>query len=164
MDNKHLATYLNDHLAGAVGALELIEHFKSAQAGTPLERFLAQLQAEISEDREVLEALMKRLHIRESRTRQATAWLGEKMSALKLQLGNPADEALRHLETFEGLSLGIEGKRGLWLALAEAAKDMAGLQGVDYPNLVERAEAQRRQVEERRLRAARAALGLEAAR
>jgi hypothetical protein len=163
MDNKYLATYLNDHLAGAVGALELIEHFKTAQAGTPLERFLTQLQVEISEDRELLEALMVRLHIRESRTRQATAWLGEKVSELKVRLGNPADEPLRHLETFEALSLGIEGKRSLWLALAEAAQNAPGLQGVEYARLIERAEAQRRQVEERRLQAARAALGTDPA-
>ena len=30
MVNEHLATYLNDHLAGSVAAIELLEHLQAA--------------------------------------------------------------------------------------------------------------------------------------
>jgi|RhiMetdeSRZDD1v2_1073273.scaffolds.fasta_scaffold609614_2 hypothetical protein len=30
MANKYLATYLNDHLAGSVAAIELLEHLEAA--------------------------------------------------------------------------------------------------------------------------------------
>ena len=38
MTDPNLATYLNDHLAGAVAALELLEHLEKAHAGAPVAR------------------------------------------------------------------------------------------------------------------------------
>ena len=61
--------------------------------------------------------------VAESRTRKATAWLTEKVTELKLRLDDPAGGALRLLEALEAVSLGIEGKRALWRALAAAAED-----------------------------------------
>ena len=84
MANDHLATYLNDHLAGSVVALELLEHLESSYAGTPLETFFKDLSAEITADREKLEGLMSQLEIPESRPRKASAWVTEKVTALKV--------------------------------------------------------------------------------
>jgi len=39
MGNEHIATYLNDHLAGSVVALELLEHLEAAHDNTPLVEF-----------------------------------------------------------------------------------------------------------------------------
>jgi hypothetical protein len=36
--------YLNDHLAGSVTALELLEHLEKTHAGTTMERFAAELR------------------------------------------------------------------------------------------------------------------------
>lgn len=159
MANEQIATYLNDHLAGSVVALELIEHLQAAHAGTPLESFLANLRADITADRHELEALMDRLHITESRTRKATAWLTEKFTEIKLRLDDPADGALRLLEALEVLSLGIEGKQAMWRALAAVAEEADHLRIVDYERLTHRAEEQRSRVEVERLKAAKAALG-----
>src|SRR5205085_7785795 len=63
MSDQHLATYLNDHLAGSVVALELLEHLEKAHAGTDVARFVAALRADIEADRGELEALMQRLHV-----------------------------------------------------------------------------------------------------
>jgi len=41
MNDPYLATYLNDHLAGAVTALELVEQLEKAHAGAPLARALS---------------------------------------------------------------------------------------------------------------------------
>jgi hypothetical protein len=57
----------------------------------------------------------------------------------------------------EGLAVGIEGKRALWLAL-EAAR-LRGISGFDFQALAARAESQRSRLEEHRLTAATAALG-----
>ena len=48
MADKNIATYLNDHLAGSVAALELLEHLEAAHAGTPLERFVAELRVDVA--------------------------------------------------------------------------------------------------------------------
>lgn len=160
MADEHLATYLNDHLAGAVAALELLEHLQAAQAGTPAERAIAELRADVEADRGELEALMARLHVAASRPRKVTAWLAERIAELKLRLDDPAGGPLRRLEALEALSLGIEGKRLLWRALAVAAEGEPALRGVDYERLAQRAEEQRRRVETMRLDAAGAALGV----
>jgi hypothetical protein len=158
MANEHLATYLNDHLAGSVVALELLEHLVSSYAGTRLESFFKNLTAEITADREKLEGLMSQLEITESRPRKASAWLTEKVTALKLLLDDPADGDLRLFESLEALSLGIEGKRGLWLALAAVAERSPQMRVLDYPKLIRRAEEQRSKVEEKRIETAKRAL------
>ena len=66
MRHEHLATYLNDHLSGAVAAVELLEHLERAHAGTPLARTLAELRVAIEADRATLESLMVRLDVTES--------------------------------------------------------------------------------------------------
>ena len=160
MANEHLATYLNDHLAGSVVAIDLLEHLEGTHANTPLAEFFSKLRAEIAADREELEKLMSRLQIAESRTRKASAWFGGKVTELKLKLDDPSDGDLRLFESLEALSLGIEGKRGLWLALSTVAEDNADLKLVDYERLTQRAEEQRSHVEEMRLDVAKAALAL----
>jgi hypothetical protein len=159
MANKHIATYLNDHLAGSVVALELMEHLEAAHADTPLESFLSELRADVAEDRRELEALMSRLQVTESHTRKATAWVSEKVTEVKLRLDDPAGGALRLMEALEVLSLGIEGKRSMWRALATVAEGADWLRVVDYERLIARAEEQRSRVEAERLKAAKAALG-----
>jgi hypothetical protein len=154
----HLATYLQDHLAGAEAAVELLEHLEKARAETGLASWAGELRADVEADRQELEALMDRLHVAASRPRQAFAWLGEKVTGIKLWVDDPRDGGLRLLESLEALALGIEGKGALWRSLAAAAQAAPTLQGVDYDRLERRAEDQRRRVEGRRLEAARDAL------
>jgi hypothetical protein len=161
MAEHYLATYLNDHMAGARAALDLLDHLESAQAGSPVAQFAAALKAEIEADRRVLESLMERLQITVSRPRKAAAWLAEKMTELKLTLDDRSGGPLRQLEVVEGLSLGIEGKRLLWRALRTAAERVPRLGGTDYEGLERRAEEQRSRVEVVRLETAKLALGSE---
>ena len=155
MANEQITTYLNDHLAGSVVALELLEKLGTLYAGMPL---LAELRDDVTADRNELEQLMNRLQIAQSQTRKFTAWLAEKATELKLRLDDSSDGTLYLLETFEVLSLGIEGKKGMWLALAAAAENADELRAIDYNHLVQRAEQQRQKVEEVRLETAKKAL------
>src|SRR5687767_1602244 len=77
MSQQHLGTYLNDHLAGSVTALELLEYLEKEQSGRILGHNLAGLRADIAEDRAHLEALMKQSGVSASLVRRAVAWLGE---------------------------------------------------------------------------------------
>ena len=158
MAREHIATYLNDHLAGATGAIELLEHLEKEHAGTEVGRLAAGLRADVEADRQALKSLMERLEVAQSRTRKAAAWLGEKAAELKLRLDDPAGGSLRLFESLEALSLGIEGKKSLWRALATAAEEAPDLQVADYEELIRRAEEQRNRVETARLEAARRAL------
>jgi hypothetical protein len=157
MGAEHLATYLNDHLAGASAAIELLTDIAAAHAGTATERFFIELRADVEADRQALEALMGRLHVTVSRSRKVTAFLAATAAELKLRLDDSAGGALRLLEVSEAVALGIEGKRALWRALAAAAGAVPKLQVADYERLTQRAEEQRQRVERVRLEAARAA-------
>jgi hypothetical protein len=160
MAHKHLAIYLNDHLAGSVTVLELLAHLASAYSASHVGQFAAQLRAEILEDRHELESLMARLKIAQSPPRKTSAWLAEKLAELKLRLDDPAAGAFRLFEATEAISLGIEGKRLLWQALAARATDPPELRGGDFDRLIRRAEDQRRRVEAVRIDAARTALAV----
>jgi hypothetical protein len=158
MADEHLATYLNDHLAGSVLAIELLEHLEAEHAESSVGKFAAELRADVAADRQELESLMERLHVSESRTRKASAWLAEKMTEVKLHLDDSAGGPLRLLEAYEAVAIGIDGKRALWHSLAAAAEDAPSLRVADYERLAQRAFEQRRRVETVRLEAARRAL------
>ena len=148
--NERLGIYLNDHLAGSVIALEMLEDL----ADDPE---LADLRREIQADREVLEQLMSRAGAEVSQPRQAAAWLTEKLGDVKLYLDDPDQGGLRRLEMLETIAMGIFGKESLWAGLQEAAPANPLLQGEDYPALRRRAQQQRERIEALRLAAARAA-------
>lgn len=161
MANENLATYLNDHLAGAEGAIDLLESLEKTYQGTGVGSFVAILKSEIDSDRQELKALVLRLNLEESAVRKVSGWFAEKLGELKL-LFDSQDDHFPLLQSFEALSVGIEGKRLLWRALAAIEHEVAGLRGPDYERLVERAEDQRKRVEEERLKAAKKALTEEA--
>jgi hypothetical protein len=158
MPDNHLAAYLNDHLAGSVMAVDLLAQLEETHAGTEIARVLTGLRADIEADRRELKILMNKLKITESRPRKATAWLTAKLAELKLRVEDKKGGPLRLLESVEAVALGIDGKLALWRSLAAAAELAAELRGVDYERLGQRAQAQRRRIEEIRLTAARAAL------
>ena len=158
MASTHLAIYLNDHLAGSEGALELLGHLEAAYAGTAIGNLLAQLHTDIEADRQELERLLERLDIAESTPRKAAGWLAEKVAYLKLVTDDKANGAMRLFEGLEGLGIGIHGKWGLWKALEAVGVGIGDLQEVDYDRLIKRAEDQRNRVELIRLEAAKVAL------
>jgi hypothetical protein len=157
MSKEHLATYLNDHLMGALAAIEVVDQL--AEEATDLKPFLEQLKADIEEDRQAVVNLMNRLDILQSRIHKATGWLAEQVSEFKFAM---EDDSLRRLERLEAVSLGIQGKLSLWRALYAASKVDERLQSLDYERLTERARDQRDRVEALRIDAAKSALTLAA--
>ncbi len=157
MSEQHVATYLHDHRAGSVVALELLEHLEKIHAGSDLGPFFARMREDIAADRDELEALIGRFATSAGMVRSAVAWFAEKAARLKLKMDDSADGSFRLLEAVELVAIGVEGKRALWLALAEVSSTVPALRDPDYNRLVERAVEQRGRLEEVRLSAARAA-------
>jgi hypothetical protein len=154
---NELSKYLNDHLAGSVAALELVEYLSKNYPDTTLETFFAELHADISADQDVLRDLLNTFGAKESSVRKAGAWIAEKFGRAKLNLDEHQVKGVGLLEALEGLVLGITGKGLLWRALSAASQVMPQLKGPDYAELEQRAVAQRNRVEEKRLAAARTA-------
>jgi hypothetical protein len=159
MSQTPLHTYLNDHLAGSVMALELLDHFAAAATTPDARQFFTELRSEIAADQESLQELLRRLGGKESVVRQAGAWLAEKFGRVKLRVDDAVEGRLRALEGLETLALGIQGKLALWIALESVRDHFAELREVDLARLQGRARDQHAKVETRRLAAARECLG-----
>lgn len=125
----HLHTYLNDHLAGSVGALELLDHLVASSTDEAWRTFFVELRAEIAAEQAILQKLVDDLGAHESALRQTGAWVLEKLSHLKLQLGVCGD-GLGLLQALESLAVGITGKRSLWRLLGATASTLPDLQGL----------------------------------
>jgi hypothetical protein len=148
--DANLAIYLNDHLAGAVVALEILDGLLDHD-DVELKRCAQELRSAIEEDRVELVRLMGAANIATSSVRRAIGWLGEKAVALKLTFDDPADGRLRTFELLETIALGIDGKRALWAVLRTISVNVPSLQAADYARLARRAEDQRGTVEAFRL-------------
>src|SRR6266487_6702130 len=152
---KDLDSYLNDHLAGSISALELIAHWKEVHKGEPLGSFFVETEREIKADQDTLHDVMRSLGVEESKVRQAGAWAAEKVGRARLMIAGDEPGSLGLVLTLEGLIMGITGKKLLWRALAAA--NLPQLSGYDFKELERRAEQQIERTETERIRAARQA-------
>jgi hypothetical protein len=155
MSKEDLPIYLNDHLAGSVGALELLDRLIKTYRGKDLERFFKDLRDEVNADQDALQGLIEKLGHQESVVRKAGAWVAEKVSLAKIRLSDSEKGQMGLLHALEVLVLGITGKRGLWTALAAAADTVPRLEEMDYARLEKRAAEQCARVEAKRLEVAR---------
>jgi hypothetical protein len=147
-----LTTYLNDHLAGSVAAIELldtlVEHAKLADVRDTL----VGLRTEIQADQETLRGIL------EGVGGQVSAIRREKAGRLKLLADDPSTGTLARLESFEMLALGILGKASLWQALAAVQPERPDLSALDFAALEQRARDQHAIAERLRLESARRVL------
>jgi hypothetical protein len=155
MTDGYLETYLNDHLAGSMGAVDLLKRLEAA--GTNMTQDFVELRMDVEADQQELRGLMARVNVKESRSRQIGGWLAEKFGQIKLKLDDP-NGPLQLLESLEALALGIDGKLALWQALGAAAEVSPSLRVVSYEHLAKREIEQRQRLESLRLEAAKAAL------
>ncbi|MDB6152228.1 MAG: hypothetical protein JWL90_681 [Chthoniobacteraceae bacterium] len=159
MSKEHLDLYLNDHLAGSVGALELLLDLIK-ETDPARSRFFSTLHGEIDADQKALKSIMSSLNIAESSTRKAAAWLMETFAWLKLRPGGAPASNIQLLQSIEGLLLGVTGKRALWQALLSCPSVVAQLPGVDLHRLEERARDQSERIQAERIKVAAEALKL----
>ena len=151
---ERLHTYLNDHLAGSVAAIELLDDLIEHHSEDRFGKIFRDLRDEIEADQETLRDLIRKLGAKESAVRKAGAWLAEKFSRVKI---GDADDSAELLQALEGLALGISGKQLLWRSLAAIEANFPALQGSDFSELEKRAHDQFERVEGLRMQMVREA-------
>jgi hypothetical protein len=158
MDRKLLRIYLQDHLAGATGGLELARRMRGSNEGTPYSEPLAKLADDIEADRRALESVMDDLGYGADRAKNIAVWVAEKAGRLKPNGQLTGYSPLSRMIEIEGLLTGVNGKRSLWLTLRELAETEPELDAARLGRLVERADDQLERLHELRARAGREAL------
>jgi hypothetical protein len=155
---KRLGIYLNDHLGGSLGGLELARRAASSNRGDPSGEFLSTLVEKIDQDIVTLKDVMDRLGVRKDPLKQGLGWTAEKLGRLKLNGQLLGYSPLSRLVELESLALGVEGKLALWQTLKATLDSDPRLMGIDFDRLIARAREQRAGLERQRLVAAKTAL------
>jgi hypothetical protein len=149
-----LATYLNDHLLGATGGVELARRI--AKTGTAADHAdeLARLADEIAEDRAELIRIMGRLGVRANPVRTVLGWTGEKLARLKTNGRVLSRSPLSSLLELEAMALGVAGKAAGWRTLRTLAEHDNRIDPAEIGRLIDRARAQSELLEGLRIAAA----------
>jgi hypothetical protein len=149
-----LGIYLNDHLAGATGGLELARRVARSSLMPADARVLQRLAAEIAADRQALLKIMTALGIPVRSYKRYAAWIGEKAGRLKLNGYLLTRSPLSSLEELELLRLGVEGKAAGWRTLRTLADRDTRLDSARLDELISAARRQADLLEDLRVSAA----------
>jgi hypothetical protein len=155
MTDRLLAIYLQDHLAGSTGGLELARRAAASNEGTPLGEFLEELAEDIAEDRDVLVEIMDDLGVSQDKIKNALGWGAEKLGRLKPNGQFTGYSPLSRVVELEGLTVGVRGKLSLWENLRTTFGDEVAGRNLD--GLIARAKGQIDGLTEHRTEAARLA-------
>ncbi|MGW6486772.1 transaldolase [Streptomyces sp. NPDC055056] len=140
-DAELLAIYLNDHLAGATGGVELFRRAASAhQAGA--NGALTELAGDVEEDHDALTRIMTDLGISIDRSKVAMAWLSEKAGRLKPNGRLVSRSPLSDVLETEAMLMGVHGKAAAWHTLRARSQTDPRLDTDRLDALIERAEKQ----------------------
>lgn len=154
----NLGIYLSDHLAGAEAGCQLLARLARQYPTGDLGRNLRELLGEIRADKRVLQEIAANVGESRPALKRVSGWIAERAGRVKLSFGSTQDRSLSLFEGLELLSIGVLGKRALWLALLRVQDSVPTLQPVDFVGLAARAGAQFERLEAYRLLSAPAAL------
>jgi hypothetical protein len=119
-----LTIYCNDHLAASTGGIELVSRMLGRHRGSRLEPRLEELLDELREERSALRASMAALGFPVRQYKQIGAWVGEKLTRVKLNGHLLSRSPLSDLVEFEFIATAVLAKRaGFETLLAIAAVD-----------------------------------------
>lgn len=136
-----LGTYLNDHLAGATGGVDLFNRAARAQQGA-IGDVIKSLAAEVTEDRAALLDMMRALGVPMRRYKLYSAWLGEKVGRLKPSGRLFGRSPLSTLVEIEAMRIAVEGKASGWRTLRILADRDSRLNAERLDGLLDRAHRQ----------------------
>ncbi|WP_067453215.1 hypothetical protein [Actinomadura macra] len=148
-----LGIYLNDHLAGAAGGVELARRAAGAHGGTGEGERLRRLADDIAADRGALLSIIMSLGIPVRRYKSMAVWAAEKAGRLKFNGRLRSRSPLSDLLELEGLRLAVEGKAAGWRTLLTIVDEFPDLDAAELRVLEGRAQAQISVLEELRMAA-----------
>jgi hypothetical protein len=156
VDRTALGTYLNDHLAGSVAGLEAMDRLSDTNQHTSLGRAFDVLRHRAKNDQDVLRELLVLIQVPERTSAKTFAWIGEKVSRLKLGGDSDVDTDLALFEALETLTLGFYGRLALWHVLATISGELGSR--FDFPGLARQVQSDLDVLEQFRLEAGAQAL------
>ena len=142
-----LGVYLNDHLAGASGGVELARRLASNFERSRHGRTLQGLAVDVEQDRNSLLDVMRRLDVSVNRFKVGAGWLAEKLGRLKLNKRLFRRSPLSGLVELEAMYLGVQGKAAGWLVLRRASQAYPNLDPGEFDVLIARARQQEYKLE-----------------
>ena len=152
--DRLLATYLQDHRAGAAAGVALAQRCARSNEGTPLGDVLTEIAREIDEDRQALDDVMGRLDVSESQLKSLGARAGELVGRVKTNGVLTGYSPSSRVVELEGLLAGVSGKRRLWASLSATASTRPELDEAELRALFARATSQIERLEAEHDRAA----------
>jgi len=152
--DRLLATYLQDHRAGAAAGLALAQRSARSNEGTALGDVLTEIAREIDEDRQALDDIMGRLDVSESQLKSLGARAGELVGRVKTNGVLTGYSPSSRVVELEGLLAGVSGKRRLWASLSATASTRPELDEAELRALFARATSQIERLEAEHDRAA----------
>lgn len=137
-----LAIYLNDHLAGAAGGVELLRRAARAGRYEAVSVQLHELADEVARDGASLVQIMRVLGITPRRSRVVLGRLGEKAGRFKTNGRLLSRSPLSDVLELEAMRLGVEGKACCWRTLRALADGDPRLDPQRLDRLLRRADEQ----------------------
>jgi hypothetical protein len=145
-----LAIYLQDHHAAGIAGASVAQRAATAiEHNAREDGDLTRVASEIRQDLMALEGIMRRSGVEPDRLKDAFSRVAERLSRLKPNGRLSRRSPLSDLVELETLVVGITGKQALWVTLREVLPG----QIEELDRLLERAEAQKRLVENARVEA-----------
>ncbi|MBD5784786.1 hypothetical protein IF650_01215 [Cellulosimicrobium terreum] len=143
-DRDLIATYLDDHVAGATVGLNRVRRMARAYEGTPVGDVVGPMVDELDEEREFLVATTKALGFHVSRYKVLLAAAAERVGRLKPNGRVVRQSPLSALLEVELLRGAVTGKQSGWRTLQQLPEDVV----VDRSRAAELEEQARRQVDD----------------
>lgn len=141
-DDRMLGIYLNNHLTGANGGVDLFRRAAAQHQGTEVGTELAALAADVESDRDALKRLMTRLGITENKPMTLLGKVGERVGRLKPNGFVVRRSPLSDVIEIEGLRDAVAAKTAGWQVLRAVAAKEPRITRQEVEELIERAEAQ----------------------
>jgi hypothetical protein len=130
MNERRLATYLNDRYAILVAGTELAGRARASNEGTQYGPALERIDGDLNQDRTLLRSIMSARDVKPDRLKSGAAWVGEKLGRLKPNDQLRGYSPLSRVVELDALTAILSTLDGMWEALPdilpELRDDLAG--------------------------------------
>lgn len=137
-----LGIYCNDHLASAMGGIELVSRMLGEHRDTPDEQRLEEMLGQFREERSSLMAMTRTLGVPIRQYKQVAAWVAEKLARAKLNGRLLSRSPLSSLIEFEFIANAVLIKRAGFETLRELAEVEPRLDKAELDRLIRQADSQ----------------------